>query len=447
MKRNIFLCLMLFAILAACSASEGTPSPTAVPLADMQPTEVPQPTPTPDFVISALTAEGLSQVASIPTSIFWNPQRTAFMSLNSDGNVLVWEPGQDQPVLILEGLTPVTRLGDWSRDGKYLAAYSEGEQRDGGFVQEGVIYIWEMPSGEMIGTIDQLTHWPSSIVFSPENDRLASADANGGVFMKLINVDETLVFENIGRHYIGLYFSPDASMIARINTGRYSSRSQVDGTVRVHNPEDGAIMATFSGHTQYVRQAAWSPDSAFLITLEDDWENPRSVSKIWNLARRSLEANLPAGGQNFAAWSPDGSMLVTAGNGSVNFWNTQDWQLILSHAVSASSRVVWSTDGSLLAFNSEGTTHVLDAASLDTVTSLEGGAASFAWSPSGAVFASGKVDGTVQLWNTSDWSMFQELQVGGYIYEVDWSHDDHFLSATSYIDSIGFSTSIWGVAP
>ena len=67
-------------------------------------------------------------------------------------------------------------------------------------------------------------------------------------------------------------FSPDGSRIVT------ASR---DNTARLWDAKSGAALATLSGHTAWVRSAAFSPDGSRIVTASDD-----HTARLWDARDR-----------------------------------------------------------------------------------------------------------------------------------------------------------------
>ncbi|HRP23042.1 MAG TPA: TIR domain-containing protein [Thauera sp.] len=90
-----------------------------------------------------------------------------------------------------------------------------------------------------------------------------------------------------------------------------------DRSVRIWDLATGAVLAELSGHQSTVRQAAFSPDGALVLTVSDEDRDVR----IWR-ADGSLALQLTG---YRAQWVGDGHrLLVAASDGSVRLWNAVD---------------------------------------------------------------------------------------------------------------------------
>ena len=148
---------------------------------------------------------------------------------------------------------------------------------------------------------------------------------------------------------------------------------------------------------------------------------------------------------NSIAVTPDGTSIVSAGlDNLIKFWNLADGTLIKTFNTNSvaglSNQVLFvavSPNGSLLAAANFGATQILrasDGAAVQTLSNADWIIAT-SFSPDGSLLATGGFDTTVQIWNTSNWSLRSTLQAtNGQVRSVAFS-------PTSPVLAIGYGNS------
>jgi len=104
-------------------------------------------------------------------------------------------------------------------------------------------------------------------------------------------------------------FSPD---------GRLIVTASADRTARLWDAASGAAVRQLSGHSAGVRSAAFSPDGRLIVTASAD-----RTARLWDAASGAQVRQLSghSAGVRSAAFSPDGRLIVTAsGDRTARLW-------------------------------------------------------------------------------------------------------------------------------
>jgi eukaryotic-like serine/threonine-protein kinase len=148
--------------------------------------------------------------------------------------------------------------------------------------------------------------------FSPDDRLLATGYANGVVKLwDFPSGQHETTFTNHTRPVCSVFFSPD---------GRRLASTSWDGTVQIRDLFGHREVVTLRGHSDLVWGAAFSPDGRRLATGGSD---ARQAVKLWDLATQRELLSLQADGQFFlpVAFSPDGStLMVTSFAGIAHLW-------------------------------------------------------------------------------------------------------------------------------
>ncbi|MGI0491537.1 TIR domain-containing protein [Alkalinema pantanalense CENA528] len=186
------------------------------------------------------------------------------------------------------------------------------------------------------------------------------------------------------------------------------------------------------GHSDYVRQASFSPDGQTIATASDDrtvklWRRDGTLLKTFQNSRSYVWS---------VAFSPDGQTLATSGTDStVKLWDRSGKLLrTLKGHQDVVTYVVFSPDGQTLASSSYDNTVKLwnhEGKLLKTLVGHYDQVNRVAFSPDGKYIATASSDRTLKLWNT-DGTLLKTLR--GHrqeVWSVSFSSDGKTLASGS----------------
>ncbi len=296
--------------------------------------------------------ESTTLVNSQIFSLSYSPDSKT-LALGGFQNVKLVDPASGKTLTTLTGLAQITRSVAFSRDGSLLAAGGGPPAR------KGEIKIWEIESGQLLQTIEGHDDAIYAVAFSPGKKVLAT--------------------------------------------------SSYDQLIKFWDVDSGQELRTLTGHIDAVYTLAFTSDGSRLISGSAD----RSV-KIWDPAtgKRLFSLRDPLGGINSIALHPSGKLVAAGGvDRTIRVWELgkDSGKLIESLIAHQASilRLAYSPDGkTLISASADNTIKVFQAATLSeiwTITNQPDWVMSLEFSPDGSGFAAGRFDGSLSIYETTDY--------------------------------------------
>ncbi|MBC8352860.1 MAG: serine/threonine protein kinase [Planctomycetes bacterium] len=194
-----------------------------------------------------------------------------------------------------------------SHDGQLFA--STGNDR--------VIRIWNSNTGQLVRTIQPRAGKPGTIMFSPVDDRLASAHKDGTVRLWNPQQHDRTIREF--EHGIGLthaVFSPNGGSLVSAGS---------NGTVLLWQVGTGEQLADLSQSKGAVRDVRFSPDSRFIAVASQGGN-----IAIWDRESQTYVQSISAGHEVFSLAFVDAGQTLAAGNygGSLNYYSVASGELL-----------------------------------------------------------------------------------------------------------------------
>jgi len=273
----------------------------------------------------------------------------------------------------------------FSPDGSYLTLSNKDFHLD----------IWDLATGKSLAHMEGLNSWPQHVAFSPDGKMLAAADVKRIRLWQVPGGEELIVLENFDGPFT---WRPDGTgIVATFKT------SNVTYELRFVSWQTGEQTGVIEdAHAKRVRQMTWSPDGGLLGTSSDD-----GSLKLWGGEPLALVRTLEGEGEvGRFAFSPDGA-LVAAITG-------KDPDGLFDAAV----------------------VYVWEVATGELVTQLQDfpkGLEPLAWSPDGAVLATGERQGNrARLWRIPSGELVNTFPDHRYaVARLDYSPDGRFLATGS----------------
>lgn len=281
----------------------------------------------------------------------------------------------EQPdVVWAAGEHPYLSMVAFSPNGEFLATVG------------GTIKLWRMADESLFRVLLDSEYGSfNRAVFSPDSRFLASVSGDGTVKVWQV-ADGALLFDFAGQPYVeSVAFSPDGALLA---LGRE------DRTVEIRRMADGAVIHVLAEASDSLDVLAFSPDGQYLAVV--DGINIR----LWRVADWTLTQTIQTAGAASFVFSPDGQLMATAGKHEhpIELWRTEDGARIRTIEFPVSEPMEF-TDA--LAFSPDG----------QQLVSVEG-----PWS-------------SIKFWSVADGTLVREIGGANEISMVAFSPDGQFIAS------------------
>lgn len=350
---------------------------------------------------------GGGQVGVLATAV--SPDQRTVAVAGGDSTVKLWRIADHRLVRSFAGHLGGVSAVAFTPDGQYLV--SGGEFVFGS--NESDLKLWRVADGALVRDFKVPADAVDvrAVAVSPDGRLVAAGHSRGQVNLYRVS-DGGLVRSLLGHsdQVFSVAFSPDGATLASGST---------DNTARVWRVADGAPLKTLTGHTFFVMSVAFSPDGRTLATGSFD-----NTVRLWRTSDFTLTRTLRHGDSvSSVAFARDSQTLASAGsNSDVRLWQVGTGALLRTLSGSAKD----SPSGVAFAGSAAGTTpemvavggfggHVRfwrpsDGAFAGSLGEHTASVRSVAFSPDGALLASGSEDFTAKLWATVDGTVARTLE-------------------------------------
>jgi WD40 repeat protein len=317
----------------------------------------------------------------------FHPSRNRIVTASHDCTLRLWDTETGHTVAVLRGhVSPVLNVA-FSKDGRTIVSTSK----------DGAIKQWDVETAERGNAIRGHEKYVYGVACHKDNERIASASWDGTVRIWNARTGKQLhcMHHGHGKPEIvsSVAFQPNGDLLASVSR---------DNTVRLWDVNTGREVHRFDapvGHWVDTR-VAFSPDGSLLAT----GDNANRV-RIWDVNTRTEYAVLEHHQHIIRdlAFSPDGRFLATGGadiDCAIRIWDVKNKRL--AHHLKPTKK------------GEDGHSDVIYA---------------LAYSPDGKTLASGSVDGSVRLWDTTNWGESVSLKHAANVYGLAFTPDGTRLAA------------------
>ena len=366
----------------------------------------------------------------------WSPSGDRILTTSDDQTARIWDAATGDELAVFTGHdATVTACSGW-----YCTLGSSGWSPDGKRIltadQAGKVFIWDPDTGQELLQLSGHTDWTNAAVWSPDGSRIATASDDGTAKIWDATTGEELLNYAGPVGVIYAFWSPDGTKVLfTFDSG--DPAVMLDAT-------SGDEIFSFGEHDAKIEWAEWTNDGSRIVSSDGS-----GGTFIWDSTSGEVLQALPghAGMVNFTRWSPTYDQIVTASNdGTAKVWNVADQLTVreISGNETAFRNAWWFPSGDRIhRSHLDGSVRVLDAATgreLVSTQAQEGGLKSRGIfrtdvSPSEQEILGVYWDGKARIWDAGTGDLLMELTRESELYSGEWSPDGTRF-ATGWVDGV-----------
>ncbi|MGC4033591.1 MAG: serine/threonine-protein kinase [Tepidisphaeraceae bacterium] len=356
-----------------------------------------------------------------------DPTSSRVASAGADGLILIWDVPTGERLMTLRGHEREVVTVAWSPDGKKIASASYDES----------IVIWDAVTGAMVRKIAAPPDALWKLAWNPGGDRIASVGSNPSIFVWDATTGQEIArIGTVPAGFQAVAWSPD---------GRRIASGGPDFNIYLWDAVSGKNTATLAAHVNFVTDIAWSPDGRHFASASND-----SQIKIWNADRGTVERSLVGHsmGVTHVAWNAHDKRLASSGSDqTVRIWDTDTGQNLTTYRghTQPITSVVWNDDGTLTSSSFDDTLKVWPIKPDDEFASFRQesfGTRAMSWSHDAKWIATTDEQNTVSIRNARTHERRIVLRgAADTLNAIAWNPDDSRLAAAGSDQTVW----IWNV--
>ncbi|NJL48326.1 MAG: TIR domain-containing protein [Leptolyngbyaceae cyanobacterium SM2_5_2] len=266
---------------------------------------------------------------AVPWGLDFSANSSILVSADQSGQMLVRAIGSKQ-VAAKQNIGRFVTDVRFSRDGRWIAIGGEN----------GLLKLWDLQQNKLVDLPGHSAGFVR-VMFSPNDNTLASADTLGNMYLWKPNVLEAALQPDADKKLLPLTLKGHQDGISRIRfspDGRYLASTSLDDTIRLwlttegdsqndsRSPTAPESYAVLEGHEDEVLNVAFSPpnggdqSSAYLATTSRD-----STIRLW----RTQTGIQPLTHENRLFdidFHPQQDVLATGGTNSISLWDLSNYK-------------------------------------------------------------------------------------------------------------------------
>jgi WD40 repeat protein len=360
------------------------------------------------------------------SDIGFNPNGNTIATSNYDATVQLWDLSSGECIGTFVGHSKWINSINFSPDGRYLASCSE----------DGTIRIWDLSTGQCTRILAEHEGAVTSIRFSVVGDHLFS-----------VGVDQTIRTWDVDTGFCTKVLNCDVGPIRcldRSNDGNLIATGSQDGTIRIWELATGECGLILPGHKNAVTSLAFNKKGDLLLTGSRD-QTLRLFDLSTNQCIRAFVGH--SNWVSSVAFDSTGELIVSGGlDQSIRSWDINTGSCIKTlqgHSAEIKS-IAYNSDSALLAAGgNDGIVRVWDTRIGRCTHTLKGHTDqvwSVAFQAGEQNLASGSEDLIVRIWDMVQGVCVKELKGHDSWIFVRFSRDGKMLASSGSDDE---SVRIW----